>query len=73
MNLNLTRLTPALGALVEGIDLAESIDQRVCHQIREALVTHQVLFFRNQEISALQQRDFAARFGALHTHPIYPQ
>ncbi|MFM0223223.1 taurine dioxygenase [Paraburkholderia dipogonis] len=73
MSLNFTRLTPALGALVEGIDLAQPIDQDVRDQIREALTRHQVLFFRNQIFSPLQQRDFAAQFGDLHTHPIYPQ
>lgn len=73
MSLNFTRLTPALGALAEGIDLARPIDQDVRNQISEALTRHQVLFFRNQNISPLQQRDFAAQFGELHTHPIYPQ
>jgi taurine dioxygenase len=31
-----------------------------------------VLFFENQPITPLQQRELAARFGALHIHPIYP-
>jgi len=31
-----------------------------------------VLFFENQPITPLQQRDLAARFGPLHIHPIYP-
>ncbi|MFB9127430.1 TauD/TfdA family dioxygenase [Paraburkholderia dipogonis] len=73
VSLNFTRLTPALGVLVEGIDLARPIDNDVRDRIREALTRHQVLFFRNQTISVLQQRDFTAQFGDLHTHPIYPQ
>ena len=35
-------------------------------------VQHQILFFRQQPITPQQQCRFAARFGALHVHPIYP-
>jgi taurine dioxygenase len=31
-----------------------------------------VLFFADQPLSPVQQRDFAARFGKLYTHPFYP-
>jgi len=32
-----------------------------------------VLFFEDQDLTPRQQRDFAAKFGALHVHPLYPQ
>ena len=73
MNLRLTRLSPALGAVVEGIDLARPLDDEQRRALNEALLRHQVLFFRGQDITPLQQRNFAVRFGDLHTHPIYPQ
>jgi taurine dioxygenase len=73
VSLHFIRLTPALGALVEGIDLAQPVDKDTRDEIRTALAHHQVLFFRNQRISPRQQRDFAGQFGDLHTHPIYPQ
>jgi len=73
MSLTLTRLSPALGAIVEGVDLAQPLTDSLQEEIQQALLQHQVLFFRNQDISPRQQRDFAARFGDLHTHPIYPQ
>ena len=73
MNLQLTRLSPALGAVVEGIDLARPLDDEQRRALNEALLRHQVLFFRSQDITPLQQRNFAVRFGDLHTHPIYPQ
>jgi len=73
MSLTLTRLSPALGAIVEGVDLAQPLTDRLQQEVQQALLQHQVLFFRNQDITPVQQRDFAARFGDLHTHPIYPQ
>jgi taurine dioxygenase len=36
------------------------------------LVEHQILFFRGQPITPQQQCRFAAYFGELHIHPIYP-
>jgi taurine dioxygenase len=36
------------------------------------MVEHKVLFFRDQPLTPRRQRDFAARFGSLHVHPIYP-
>jgi len=70
--LRLERLTPALGAVVHDIDLAAWAPDRLITAIRDALDEHQVLFFRDQTMSPAQQRDFAARFGELHVHPVYP-
>ncbi|HEX3369516.1 MAG TPA: taurine dioxygenase [Candidatus Cybelea sp.] len=70
--LRLRPLTPAIGAVVEGVDLgAPPSDERIA-QIRAALGQRLVLFFENQQLSAAAQRDFAARFGPLYTHPFYP-
>lgn len=69
--LTLTRLTPALGAIVDDVDLSNATDA-LRDDIRAALAHHQVLFFRGQRLSAARHRDFAAGFGDLHVHPIYP-
>src|SRR4029453_17825851 len=37
--------------------------------IRKALVEHQVIFFRDQELTPAQQAAFGARFGPLNIHP----
>jgi taurine dioxygenase len=66
-------LTPAIGAVVHGIDLASTLDAAAIGEIRRALLKHEVLFFENQSLTPRQHRDFAARFGALHIHPVYPQ
>ncbi|WP_332773686.1 TauD/TfdA family dioxygenase, partial [Phenylobacterium sp.] len=65
-------LTPTIGAVIEGCDLAQRLDDEQLAEIRGALLKHQVIFFENQQMSPVQHRDFAARFGALHTHPLYP-
>jgi taurine dioxygenase len=71
--LTFERLSPALGAVVHNLDLAAPLADSVIEAIRDGLDEHQVLFFRDQTLSPAQQRDFAARFGELHIHPVYPQ
>jgi taurine dioxygenase len=73
VSLSIEPITPAIGAIVDGVDLAQPLDAGMHAQIEAALVDRQVLFFRNQDITQQQQRDFAAHFGPLHIHPIYPQ
>lgn len=72
MSLTITPLSPALGAHISGIDLSREISQEQRDAIEQALLKHQVLFFRDQPINPQQQAEFAARFGDLHIHPIYP-
>ncbi len=66
------RLTPTIGAVVENVDLSKPLAHEEIAAIRAALLAHKVIFFEDQHITATEQRDFAARFGALHTHPLYP-
>jgi len=70
--MQISRLTPALGAIVAGVNLAEDLSQPTIDRLGELLLQHQVLFFRESPLTPQQQCRFAARFGALHIHPIYP-
>jgi taurine dioxygenase len=72
MPVNIRPLTPTIGAVVEGVDLAQPLSDDLLAQIRNALLTHEVIFFEDQHLTPVQHRDFAARFGELHTHPLYP-
>lgn len=72
MSLHITPLSPALGAIVGGVDLRQPLADADQRAIEQALLDHQVLFFRAQPIEPRQQAAFAARFGDLHIHPIYP-
>ncbi|MGX1124188.1 taurine dioxygenase [Pseudomonas defluvii] len=72
MSLTITPLSPALGAQISGIDLSVEINAEQRGAIEQALLKHQVLFFRDQPLTPAQQARFAAHFGDLHIHPIYP-
>ncbi len=69
--LKFQRLTPALGARVSGVDLAARLDDLAIAEIRGLLDEHLVLFFEDQQLTPVQQRDLAARFGPLYIHPFY--
>ncbi len=71
-HLEITPLNPTIGAVVGGIDLRDDPGEGVIDDLRAALLAHKVLFFEGQSLTPLQHRDFAARFGELHTHPLYP-
>lgn len=72
MTLHITPLTPAIGAVVQGIDLTRDITEPQRRAIEQALLDHQVIFWRDQPITPVQQARFAQQFGELHIHPIYP-
>ena len=70
--MKIERLSPALGAIISGIDLNATLNEEAQQGLQAALVEHQVLFLRQQFLQAEQQRDVAKLFGDLHIHPIYP-
>jgi taurine dioxygenase len=61
----------SLGAELHGVDLATNLSDKVLTVIRELLVEHEVIFFRNQNISHEQHKQMANFFGPLQTHPAY--
>ncbi|MEL6955298.1 MAG: TauD/TfdA family dioxygenase [Pseudomonadota bacterium] len=65
-------MTPAIGAEIEGVDLAK-IDDELIADLRQALLTYQVIFFRDQDITRAQHIAFARAFGALEIHPATPK
>src|SRR3569623_2054979 len=70
--IEISTLTPTIVAVMQGIDLADAPGDETIAEIRAALLKHKVIFFEDQHITPVQHRDFAARFGQLHTHPLYP-
>jgi taurine dioxygenase len=68
-NLTIRRLAGALGAEIGGVDLADDLPDATIAAIRQALVDHQVVFFRDQTLSPDQQVRLGTRFGPLNIHP----
>jgi taurine dioxygenase len=67
--LNIRRLAGALGAEISGVDLSQDLSDAAIAAIRQALVEHQVIFFRDQDLTPARQSAFGARFGPLNIHP----
>jgi len=68
--LRIAPLATACGAEVWGVDLAAAQDEGTIADIRRALLQHQVIFFREQNLTPAQHKAFAARFGSLQRHPM---
>jgi taurine dioxygenase len=67
------KLTPAIGAEIDGVDLSKALSNQQFDDIHRALMEHLVIFFRDQRLSVDQQKDFGRRFGKLHIHPAAPK
>ncbi len=66
-------LSPLIGAELHGVDLSAPLSERTVAEIRSALNTHHVVFFRDQDLSPAQQADFARQFGEVtEGHPVIP-
>lgn len=62
-------VTPSIGAEVLNIDVTRPFNSAEIHALRQALLDHQVLFFRDQHLDHESHKAFARYFGSLHVHP----
>ena len=60
-----TRLGANLGAEISGVDLRQPLSDEAFNVIQNALVEHELIIFRNQEITSDNLIDFGRRFGEL--------
>jgi len=67
-----TRLGANLGAEISGVDLRQPLSDEAFNVIQNALVEHELIIFRNQEITSDNLIDFGRRFGELTVHPFAP-
>jgi taurine dioxygenase len=65
-------LTPAIGAEIFGVDLDGALSNQQFQEIRDALLRHVVIFFRDQKLTPEAHKAFGRRFGKLHIHPAAP-
>ena len=71
--------SPALGAIISGVDIAGVVSDEQFAEIRQAFTDYSVIFFRDQQLTPDQHIDFAQRWGkinvnrffrAVDTHPV---
>jgi taurine dioxygenase len=70
--IQVTPSTVAIGAEVAGIDLARPLGNQQFQEVHDALMAHQVLFFRDQKLTLDQHKAFGRLFGELAIHPNTP-
>lgn len=68
--LELSPLTPRIGAEVRGVDLSQPLSDAQDGELRRALRDWMVLVFRSQTLTHEQHKEFGRQFGELHTHPL---
>ncbi|WP_428102189.1 TauD/TfdA dioxygenase family protein [Candidatus Rariloculus sp.] len=67
-----TRVGVSLGAEIGGVDLTEPLSETQFEAIGAALVAHEVIIFRDQDVSSDDLTAFGRRFGELTVHPFAP-
>ena len=66
-------ITPSIGAEISGVSLNKDLNEDICDQIYNALIKHQVVFFRDQDLSPENHLKLAKSFGEPEPpHPVYP-
>jgi taurine dioxygenase len=70
--LTVDKLTPIIGAEIDGIDLSQPLSNRQQDEVHRALAENCVIFFRDQHITPDQHMAFGRLFGDLHVHPAAP-
>ena len=72
-NLHIEPLTPTIGAEIHDIDLSQTLSDAQAKMIRNALLEHLVVFFRDQALDAGTLDALGRQFGAPHPHYVTPE
>lgn len=71
-NIRIEPVSPVLGAMIHGIDLKAEMTEETVQILRQALLDHKLILFRDQDITSEQHLRFARQFGELEIHPFNP-
>lgn len=66
----ITPIAGALGAEISGVDLSQPLDAGTVHTLRQALLDHLVIFFRDQQLASDRYFEFAKAFGTPVEYPL---
>jgi taurine dioxygenase len=61
----------AIGAEIHNVDVSADLDEGTVGDIRQALLDHCVIFFREQKLDTERHKVFTRRFGKIFIHPNY--
>ena len=64
-------ISGAIGAEIHNVDVSQDLDAATISDIRQALLDHCVIFFRNQRLDTERHKAFTRRFGNIFIHPNY--
>jgi taurine dioxygenase len=62
-------LAPTIGAVIDGVSMADPVDDELFGELNRALLEWKVLFFPGQRITGEQHTAFAGHWGPLESHP----
>jgi len=71
VKLDVRPLSGACGAEVHGVDLSGALSDQTVAAIRQTLLDHCVIFFRDQDLDVAQHKALTRRFGDIFVHPNY--
>ena len=69
--ISVTPLSPAVGAEIGGVDIAEGISDQQFAEIRAAYADNGVIFFRNQNLTPDQHIEFAERWTDINVNRFF--
>lgn len=64
-------LSPALGGIISGVDIAAGISDEQFAEIRQAFIDYSVIFLRDQQITPDQHIEFARRWGEINVNRFF--
>jgi len=70
--MNISKLGASLGAEIQGLDLRQPLSSEQIDKVKNALLEHLLLVIPGQQLQPQQYIDFAAHFGTLTEHPVFP-
>ena len=68
--IQVSRIGGSLGAVVSGVDPRDNLTDQQFAEIHQALLRHEVIFFRNVPMSAEAQLELATRWGQPSIYPL---
>ncbi|RTZ48067.1 taurine dioxygenase [Candidimonas sp. SYP-B2681] len=69
--MEIRKLTGTIGAEISGIDVSKPLSAATLADVRQCLLDHCVIFFRDQELTKEEHIAFVRQFGEISTSPVY--